>query len=235
MRKNAARILFGIAFLAVAVLLLGSVSGWWGDINFSGWWTVFIIIPGLAMMITTGIHFWNVFLVLLGAFLLARAQGWIDHVPREYFGIAALVFVGLWLIFGSFSRRKYDDGCQNNAQGVNFATVHTVDGEDVIHHTAVFSEVHAANENKQLRGGKLTSVFGGVELDLRSAQIVDGAVFEMVSVFGGIDVLAPPNCRVIVHGVPIFGGMDNRVTSTDESLPRLLVRYSAVFGGIEIK
>ena len=232
LRKNAARMLFGIAFLALALLLLGQVAGWWGAINFSGWWTVFLIVPGIAMMITTGLHFWNVFLVLLGIYLLARKQEWIDELPREYVGIAVLVFVGLWLICGAFSHKRRTS---ENVHTTEFRTDAVVDDEDYIQHTSIFGEVHARSEHKSLRGGKLTSVFGSIELDLRQAQIADGAVFEMVSIFGGIDVLAPAGCRVVAQGVPIFGGMDNRIPQQEAAFPRMTVRYTVVFGGIEIK
>lgn len=99
----------------------------------------------------------------------------------------------------------------------------------------MFGGVEAASDCKALRGGKLSAIFGGVELDLRSAGVLNGAVIEAVSVFGGIDIQPPPGCRIQLVGVPVFGGASSKAPQTnDESLPLLTIRYTAIFGGVEI-
>ena len=74
MRKNATRILFGLVLVGAAVLLFGNSIGWWDAKNFSGWWTVFLIVPGIAGIISYGFSIWNSCLVLVGVWFLACKQ-----------------------------------------------------------------------------------------------------------------------------------------------------------------
>ncbi|MFH0992922.1 MAG: DUF5668 domain-containing protein [bacterium] len=89
-------------FLGIALIVLGAlfilnrVGIWQIDVFFDGWWTLFLIIPGVYYMTKQGIQVGNTILVGLGVFFLLDARGW--DLTR-YVMPAALVLLGIALIF----------------------------------------------------------------------------------------------------------------------------------------
>ncbi len=232
MRKNITRVLFGILLIAAAVVVFGNSVNWWTMEDFSGWWTVFLIVPGVAGLISYGFNLWSTCLVLIGGWLLAKEQGWIPNaVADSIIWVVILVLAGLKLIFGSLSRDKCPNGpvVFDGIKGAN-------DSNNTVNYTAVFGGVDISNNSLTLCGGEVSAIFGGVTLDLRNAVPVDGAVIEANSVFGGIEIFAPQNCRIQVSGIPFFGGCEcTAQRPNDAALPLLIIKYTSVFGGVEIK
>lgn len=232
MRKDITRVLFGILLIATAIIVLGNAANWWSVADFRGWWTVFLIVPGIAGLISYGFSIWSTCLVLIGGWLLAKEQGWISSaVADSMVLVVILMLIGLKLIFGSFRRNRVPEApvIFDGVKGAN-------DSNNTVNYTAIFGSVEVSNNSLTLCGGNVSSVFGGVTLDLRSAVPVDGAVIEANSVFGGIEIFAPQNCRIQVSGVPFFGGCEcTAQRPNDTALPLLIIKYTSVFGGVEIK
>jgi len=95
-------------------------------------------------------------------------------------------------------------------------------------------------DSQDFRGGEVTAVFGGYEVDLRNASIAaERAVIDVTAMFGGVEIRVPGTWIVEARGVGIFGGFG------DETRPpkpgevtreqRLIVSGAAVFGGVAIK
>jgi predicted membrane protein len=89
-------------------------------------------------------------------------------------------------------------------------------------------------------GAKFEAVFGGFEIDLRQATIPgDSAVLKVEAVFGGAEVKVPETWDVEVRGAGVFGAFTDSTHHPNRSLvpnvKRLIVRGSAVFGGVDIK
>lgn len=232
MRRNITRVLFGIVFVLAAVLLFGDAMQWWKITNFNGWWTVFLIVPGLASIIGYGFSLWGAALVLIGGWFLADAQHWIPpQVSSSIIWIVLLLLVGLRLIFGTLRRPKMPDG-PVILDGVKGAC----DSSSTVNYSTVFGGIEVANNSPSLCGGTVSAAFGAVKIDLRGAVPVDGAVLQADAIFGGVEILVPQNCRISVKGFPFFGGADCKaVRSNDPSLPLLTIKYTSVFGGVEIK
>jgi LiaF transmembrane domain len=89
------------------------------------------------------------------------------------------------------------------------------------------------------RGGYVTAVLGGIELDLRQCRMASSpAVLDVVAFWGGIDLKVPPEWTVEAKVVPIMGGVEQKSSlsegpQTGEG-PRLVVRGYAVMGGVVI-
>lgn len=230
MKKNITAILFGLIAILSGILVIGNTMHLWREISFRGWWTVFIIVPGIGWMISYGVKAWNVTITLVGLLLLSNQQGWLGHINPAYIWAFVLIAFGIYIIYKSLnlntkqkSPKIYVEKKQENS-------------DDFISIASVFAKVDSYNDSLEFKGGNITSVFGGVTLDLRNAKIVDGAVIEITGVFGGAKVLLPSNCIVNVSGMPILGGMDNHFkSSSDENAPKLIVKYTAIFSGIELK
>jgi hypothetical protein len=79
-------------------------------------------------------------------------------------------------------------------------------------------------------------VFGGAELDFSKAIIPPGGLtVSCLAVFGGVDITVPPDVRVEVSGMGVFGGFDHRRTEAADSAPLIRIEGLAVFGGVSVK
>jgi hypothetical protein len=86
------------------------------------------------------------------------------------------------------------------------------------------------------RGGYVTAVLGGIELDLRKCGLGPApAVLDVVAFWGGIDLKVPPEWTVEGKVVPILGGFDQSAAGPPgEEGPRLVVRGYAIMGGVAV-
>lgn len=90
--------------------------------------------------------------------------------------------------------------------------------------------------SQQFKGGEVTAIMGGVELDLRQASFTDGdAVINVFAMCGGISIKVPPDWTVILQGTPILGGFDERTSAPHDSPKRLIIKGYAIMGGLEVR
>jgi len=88
---------------------------------------------------------------------------------------------------------------------------------------------------RNLRGGSITAVMAGVELDLRQAGLADGtAHLDVVAFWGGIEIKVPPGWTVDGRVVPLMGAFENKVEPVSAGPPRIVVRGHAIMGAVVI-
>jgi len=109
------------------------------------------------------------------------------------------------------------------------------------------SELHLAVLGGTSRGGRWTparrswaiGVMGGVELDFRRAALAPGVTeLHVLAVWGGVDIVVPPELHVEARGFAVLGGFDNGTDSSptrDPDRPLLRIRALAVMGGASIE
>ena len=119
-------------------------------------------------------------------------------------------------------------------------------------HWAVMSGIESKNPGWELRSSGYVAIMGGIEMDLRVANIPEGrTVLDLTAVMGGIDLRVPGDLDVECEGTAILGGVrffqegcggviasrrfQRRVAPGQASAKKLLVRCRALMGGIEIK
>lgn len=80
--------------------------------------------------------------------------------------------------------------------------------------------------------------WGGCHIDFRGAEI-DGDVIHVraVAIMGGIEIIVPEGVRVEVDGLPIMGGIDQRIADVPvlPGTPLIRVRAVAFWGGVGIR
>ncbi len=83
------------------------------------------------------------------------------------------------------------------------------------------------------------TVFGGASLDFREAQLPQQEItINCTCVFGGVDIVVPPEMRVIDSGIAVFGGRDTDSEgpeSADPNSPVLRLTGLTLFGGLSLK
>jgi hypothetical protein len=81
------------------------------------------------------------------------------------------------------------------------------------------------------------AIMGGVELDLRDAQLSPGVTeIQAFALMGGVVVYVPPNVRLEVDGSAILGGFEDQVYTPpvpDPAAPIVRVTGLAIMGGVE--
>ncbi|HZD04990.1 MAG TPA: DUF1707 domain-containing protein, partial [Longimicrobiales bacterium] len=84
----------------------------------------------------------------------------------------------------------------------------------------------------------VVGVFGGAELDFREARMPPGVTeVRVFTMFGGAEIVVPPDVRVECSGIGILGGFDEKHTvesTTDPDAPVLRISGFALLGGVSV-
>lgn len=206
-------------------------------------WKTFLIALGLIIGVSKqfkGIG-WLVMIMIGSFFLLDEIPGW-DLNLRYYTIPIIVIVVGLVIVFRSFLFRSSGDwrtmwsGDEGNKGNSALITSHE-DADDYMDLTSIFGGSKRRIFSKTFKGGEITNIFGGTELDLSQADINGTVVIDTVTLFGGIKILVPANWEVKSNITAILGGVeDKRMTSnTFEGTKKLVLTGTCAFGGVEIK
>jgi cell wall-active antibiotic response 4TMS protein YvqF len=122
-------------------------------------------------------------------------------------------------------------------QGVEGPTAETrlVSDSPYVSEMALIGVVKRGHRPLDFRGGSVTAVIGGVELDLRKANLTSTAYLDVVAFWGGIEVKVPADWTVDARVIPLMGAFENKVDSpATPGGPRLVVRGHAIMGAVVI-
>ena len=211
------------------------------DFQIRVWWPLILIVIGLLHLY----HHRRIFdfaswlMIGLGVIFLLTTNDIIDrHEIWKYWPIL-LVIVGISIVFNrgrGFSSRYHckidlkkgagEEGDESRASS-----------DDRIDESTIFGSISKRITTKAFRGGSISVVFGAAEIDLRSAQLAEeGAVLDISTIFGGVDIRLPESWIVQTRSSAILGGVDAKYSNTEENTgKRLVINASAVFGGVDIK
>lgn len=114
--------------------------------------------------------------------------------------------------------------------------------DDVIDGVTVMGGIKKKIISKNFKGGDITVIFGGVELNFSQADINvnEKATLEVTQVFGGTKIIVPANWEIKSELVSVFGSIEDKrmiqpTTLGSETSKVLVLRGTTFFGGIEIK
>ena len=100
---------------------------------------------------------------------------------------------------------------------------------------AIFDGIQLENRSTAFRGGSVLTWFGGIDLDLRRAQLAPGARIRAHALSGGIAIQVPPEWRVESTVRGIAGGVAVDPAHVDDpDVPVLAVEGFALLGGIAV-
>lgn len=110
---------------------------------------------------------------------------------------------------------------------------------DYIDDVSIFGGGLKRYSSQNLKGGNITAVFGGSEIDLTSSLMsAEGTVIDVFTMFGGTKLIVPGNWQVKSEATSLFGGFtDKRHIKPDQVVSDkvLLIKGVVIFGGVEIK
>ena len=144
-----------------------------------------------------------------------------------------MILAGLSLIWSRLEARKIS-GVRGTLSGAG--------SRETVNEYALFGGVERRVTVSNFRGGNVTAIFGGVELDFRGADIEgEEAVIYVEAVFGGIEIVVPERWNVAFEVQSVFAGYSDE---TRQPLPdavrsspqkTLMLHGRATFGGITVK
>jgi predicted membrane protein len=223
------RAVIGVIMVLVGAFLImrntGIFPGFIDHIIFS--WPMLLVTIGLVISLgSSGNRTGGIIVMAVGAFFL------IPHIFRETFDFnmfwpAVFIIVGVIFIF---SKRKGWHGVSTTSQV----------GDDYIDIINIFSGGERRIVSDNFKGGKVTSIFGGSEIDLTQAKLAPGiSELEIACVFGGTTIIVPNDWNVKVEVVPVLGGFGDERKSNPgrmaDTSRQLIIKGAVVFGGGEIK
>ena len=227
MKKNfLVRAFFGITIAALGgVLLLRNLE----IIKFDSWnvfwgtvWAVGLILAGLMTIFSSrkaSLRVWGLLLMTIGVSIGLGAYGVINISVWKIFWPVMLITIGLMVSVGSGGRKRSKKLAAADIGSEKIAIFY---GEE-------------SRVKGDYTGGSVTAIFGGVELDLRQAKIKDGAVIDVFTFCGGVNINMPDDVIVKneVHG--ILGGSEDKTVSKSSAKKTIYLRGECVLGGLEVK
>ena len=218
-----------IGFLLIFIgLILGLNAFGITNINlfFSGWWTLFIIIPSLVGLINDKEKTSSLIFLIIGVWLFLAERDLIEYglLIRLLLPVI-LISIGLLLVFKdvlSINGKEIKKINANNKESNNYI--------------AVFGSQDLKFEDEKVENLDLKSLFGGIKLDLRDAKIEKDIVINTLSVFGGIDIYVPDDVKVKVSSTPFFGGVEvKRGKQSSKKEITIYLNSVCIFGGVDVK
>lgn len=218
----------GIVFILIGIVAIFNQLGFWNIGNIiSTWWPMILIGVGINQLSKRSVSKTSgIVLLFLGVVFQMRELDIITVSLRKFFWPAIIIAIGISMLFpGNSTKRRL----KFNEKEID---------ENVIDHLALFSGVKSRNISKNFKGGSLVAIFGGINMDLRDACLLnEGASMDVTAAFGGVNIIVPPEWKVVVKGIPIFGGWSNKTRGkkdVNSEAPVLTLHCFAAFGGIEI-
>ena len=218
--------IIGVLFLIVGIVLIlnnmGHLSYEFRRYFFQ--WENILIAIGVVLVVTQQND--KVGYVIIGLGVIFSLDHWFG-IDVHIWQLWPVVFViaGIYII-------------RRNASGKDFNPGDNSFNSDIIEDTAIFGGGDRVYTTNGFKGGTLTAIFGGSNIDLTTCQLAEGQnVIDVFYMFGGSKIRVPQDWDVHLNVTGIFGAMTDKRTLIDpnkSSDKTLYIKGIALFGGAEL-
>ncbi|MCK7542215.1 MAG: cell wall-active antibiotics response protein [Marinilabiliales bacterium] len=165
------------------------------DIIFS--WQMLLIVIGVITLTGSDNKTPGIVLIAVGGFFMIPELFTDFFRSFNFFWPALFIVIGVVLLMNS----------KRLGKTLNFSTSNKA---DYIDYTNIFSGAERQLITENFQGGKITSIFGGGEVDLTRSSLAPGEnVIEITCIFGGTTIIVPESWNVILDVTPILGGFSD--------------------------
>jgi predicted membrane protein len=142
-----------------------------------------------------------------------------------------IILLGLYIVI----KNKTNFFNKNEQEPIN----DNFDPNQKIYDTSLFGGGKKSFQIDNFKGGNVTSIFGGSEIDLMDCTLANGTNrLELFFLFGGSSLKIPSNWNVLIQLTPIFGGFSDKRTMPQSQVfdnsKTLIISGIVVFGGGEL-
>ena len=230
------RFYFGVILIAIGVILilekLNLIPESVSDLLIS--WQMLLVGIGVLSLIG-GNRTGGIILIVIGGFFMVPELITVPYEIRKIYWPMILVAIGVALLL------RHRDGLHKPSAGDPILNAPNDNTHNTFDDFVIFGGREIFINSQAFAGGKATSIFGGMEFDLRKANMAPGgAVIDCVSVFGGCGFKIPMDWNVRNEVTTIFGAFtDKRGDTFNERYydpaKTILIKGVSIFGGIEVK
>lgn len=231
---NSNRFIIGILLIIAGFILIlekttvlpDPINNFIDDIVFS--WQMLLIVIGVITLTGSGNKTPGIVLIAVGGFFMIPQLFSHYFHSFNFFWPALFIVIGIVILINS----------RRIGEVIRPANVDS--RADMIDYVNVFSGAERQLITDNFMGGRITSVFGGGEVDLTRSKLAAGNnVIEITCIFGGTTLIVPENWTVIIDVTPVLGGFtDARKLSGDvvkDTTRTLTIKGLVLFGGGELK
>jgi hypothetical protein len=183
-------------------------------------------------------HVWPVVLVALGLYLVWRARGPRPGQPGRS-GQPGEPGGGGSGVANEIGQRAHDGSMAGLSATRDWRGPAPPAGGDTLHEFAMFGGGDRMIRSQSFRGGNITAIMGGFDIDMRDAQMAgESATIEVFVAMGGIDLKVPESWTVVLDITPFMGGANYRKGGPPPGdAPRKILTITGfVFmGGVDVK
>lgn len=216
------RLIVGIFIVLLGIIFLIEEFTGIDAHEFLVYWPVVLIVIGLMGLIQGTSRVGSLIALVVGVWALAYNLG---YVSLEIWQFWPLVIVGVGL---SLVRRAL--------VGQKPSTTGAGEPVDRVNAFAIMGGVVRTSNSSAFRGGELTAIMGGCELDLTQAQLAgDEAIIDVFALWGGVEIRVPDTWGVVGQVQPIMGAFEDKTRPPRDTKTRLIVRGAVIMGGVEVK
>lgn len=181
----------------------------------------------LGLMLLTGIGYrrhlaGGVLLTFFSGWFLLRALGVLTVDPWTLWPVV-LVVLGGWLVVAAIRGPASTASLEQGASTLQAFALWSGSGRKVV--------------SEDFRGGEVTAIMGGHEIDLRPAKMASGtAVIDLFVWWGGVELRVPPDWKVTNEALALLGGVDDKTKMPEgEVRGHLVLKGPIIMGGVEVK
>ena len=198
-------------------------------------WPMLLIAIGVISLSSSEKSTPGIILIMIGGFFLIPRVFNLPISFGQIFWPVLLIAIGIFILV---KRGNIHDDRWHRRRGGFRETNSTLD-EGFINETIIFSGSKHRIVQQVFRGGKISTLFGGSEIDLTQAKLGEGRNELVIEcMFGGVTLVVPSEWRVVLNVSSIMGGFsDKRMVfrPNPDSPDFLVIKGTAIFGGGEIK
>jgi predicted membrane protein len=229
-RQSDHRLWLGIGIILAGLLFLAKNFGWM-DYELRRYlfrWEVILMVLGIIFIAGQGKRSTGIILLVVGAVLYSRDFLHFHFSFWQVFWPCILILAGLLIIF----RHRLDRDPGKNQ---------VLSGEHIIDEVALFGGGDRVVTSQQFQGGKVTTIFGGLNYNMLKAKLAPGENYlDVFCMFGGMKLIVPEGWSVKIQVMSLFGGFSDKhrfksSETNNEPSGQLIIKGTAIFGGGEIK
>ena len=192
-------------------------------------WQVFLILIGLLLLASRERRGGGIILVVVGVvFLLPEfLDVSVGEIVRQFWPVAFLL-IGVVLLFRRSQEKKTINYLDDERNAVEY-----------MDETSILGGNDRLITSDRFRGGKITTIFGGNEVNLVNAQLADGEhELDIFTLFGSTELTVPSNWSVKVDVSAVVGSFEDRrrhqAVFRADSSKQLIIKGLVLFGSGEL-